>query len=299
MPKDFDDLRLLIEAALNKASQTRERLEQADDEPNRGDLYTYPETARDGIEWALIMQNHDDDRLWFAVPFDQTSLVGTWDVEVCELSDSGPGTLRCGQGIWIHTDDLPRSARSGFVSDRDIHQARVRLAAMVGDAVDIPLRHNIDDDPDYLEWMDEVAKAAERLETKFQEPVRNFKLSDFREEWSQATGIVAATSLSLAADTGGLGAGPSDVIPPLNGTVLAEQLPGVLVALKRGEEVRLLYKAAGAEDLPTVGVEIEDTEQQIGWRALSDDVHESIQAIAASECVSILVNGKHCCTLSP
>lgn len=175
MAKDLDDLKVQLDAVLEKCFRTRTRIGQSAVTPAPGDLYMFPVTAAEGIEWAVVLRHRDDPEIWFIVPYDQYPLYGTWDVATSPESDAGPGTLRCGRGIWAYAEDMVIGERSGFLEPEDVLQARLRLGVMVGgDEKLIPMRPEVDDDPDYEEWMDELARAACRLEMSLRER-RNVK----------------------------------------------------------------------------------------------------------------------------
>lgn len=297
MTRDSDDLRLQLEAAIQKLARTQKRIDQSDDCPHPGDLYAFRETAVEGIEWVAILQNREDVDLWFTVPFDQNPMVGTWDVEVSSFSDSGPGTLRCGRGIWIHAKDLVLTDRSGFLETHDVEHARARLAAMVGEDVPVTFQPHVDDDPDYQEWLDELSRAAERLQSRFRTCVSVVKLADFDTSWTSTLGVHASTPVSLAADTGGLGAGPSETVQPVVGTIVAQGLPGVLVAVQNEEGIRLMYHVANSEEPPAVQVFLHDTEHKVTWRQLSDVVLESQESFAVIATVSIDIDGRRRCVI--
>jgi hypothetical protein len=241
MVNPFDELKTEMSSAAQQLRQNEERLKSAPPVVAAGDLYAFRSTADLGIEWAVIRQHVDDPDLWFAVPFDQHYQFGTWDIVIPEFSSAGEGALRCGRGIWIHADELEMSSRSGFLEGGYVVEAVNRLAAMVQeDSVDGFQRLEVDEDSEYQEWMDEVAAAAERLETSLSDSPAVFSVSDFDTAWTSAPGIRQRPT-TLAADTGGLGAGPTQPIEPLPAAVVANDLPGVLVVVHEAAGLRLHY----------------------------------------------------------
>jgi hypothetical protein len=276
MMKEIEDLRAQIRGALEKVTRTETRIEESGETPSPGDLYAFSETARDGIEWAVILSSQSDADLWFAVPFDQNPLVGTWDVEVSEYSDAGPGTLRCGNGIWIYADNLGRRDRSGFLESRDVEAARSRLAAMVEGGKSVVSRWHVDDDPDYQAWLVDLEHAGERLERRFRE-TPTLSIANFSTDWSASLGIASERPVSLAADSNGLGAGPFEPIPKLQGTVLRRELPGVLVVVHDEDGIRLLYFAYAEESPPAVRVGQPEAGEMARWRLLYANISQSIE----------------------
>lgn len=170
MARDLEDVRAQTGAALEKCARTQARIRQSAVTPSPGDLYAFPLTAAEGIEWAVVLRHRDDPQIWAIVPYDQYPLYGTWDVAMSPESDASPGTLRCGYGIWAYAEDMVIGERSGFLEAEDVHQARLRLGVMVGaDEKLITIRPEVDDDPDYEEWSNELARAACRLEVALRE----------------------------------------------------------------------------------------------------------------------------------
>jgi len=164
--KGMAALKAEISAAVEKMERNDERMANAPEGPSTGDLYVFSATAELGIQWAIVRPHVDDAELWFMVPFDMDPFVGTWDINVPEFSDAGAGVLRCGRGIWIHTDDMRLGTRSGFLEADYVDEVKQRLAAMVHGEI-VPGTHNpeVDEDPEYQEWIGEVTAAAERLES--------------------------------------------------------------------------------------------------------------------------------------
>lgn len=283
MARDADDLRPQIDDALKKWANVEARIARASDLPAAVDVYTFADTAAEGIEWAVVLHHADDPSLWFLVPFDQNPLVGTWDVATSEHSEAGPGTLRCGRGIWVHADDVLVGERSGFLEANDIRAARLRLEAMLaGDVGRVTFRAEVDDDPDYLEWLDEVTHAAQRLEIQLQAPVPIISLADFKSDWPTAPGIQWNRPPALAADSGGLAAGPDHEIPPLPGIVISSDLPGVLVAVREPDGVRLLYHPAAGESPPTVRIKSNASPFVVVWRPVPGCGSESVAVLDPS-----------------
>jgi len=168
--RDIEDLHAQDSGAFEKWRRTERRIAADPGLPALGDIYAFPVTAEQGIEWGVVKQHSSGDPLWYIVPFDQNPLVGTWDVPVSEFSEAGPGALRCGRGIWAHADDMRIGEKSGFLEPHDVRGARLRLWVMVGgDESLIPICSDVDDDPDYEELMMELARAACRLETALRE----------------------------------------------------------------------------------------------------------------------------------
>ena len=141
--------------------------------PVRGDLYTFASTTlKIGIEWACIKRHYDDKDLWFMVPFDHNSWVGTWDIAVSEFSETGMGTLRCGGGIWLHVDDIIQGSLMRDQLDQGyVSEATERLSAMVHGLTPISPKPFVDEHPEYQDWIETINAAGDLLELTFQRDV--------------------------------------------------------------------------------------------------------------------------------
>ena len=287
----FDEMKSEITTAASELRRNEERLASSSDEITAGQLFLFDTGADEGIEWATVKQHVDDAQLWFAVPFDQHYQVGTWDVFVAEYSDAGEGALRCGAGIWIHSDDFARGARTGFLEDGYVDKACARLAVMVqSNSVDSGHRPGVDEDPEYQEWMDVVLATGERLSESMADSAtpeqETIPMPGSSTAWATAPGI-HQPPVSLAASENGLGAGPATVPEPLPGSVIADNLPGTLVAVKESTGLRLQYHVADDQDLHA-----EVNGAAVDWTASLQRVRQSRDVYPVSESLVIRVNGR-------
>ncbi len=295
MVRDPQDFRARTRGALEKFKTTEAKIAERGPSPAVGDLYVFSATAELGVEWAIVTQHVDDASLWFIVPFDQNSMAGTWDVVVTESSEGGPGTLRCGRGIWIQAEDLAIASRSGFLESWYIEKAKSRLAAMVAaDCDDQFSQPEVDDDPDYQEWLDEVTAAAERLESQLREEPEVISVAAFGTNWAETLrpkSYQASDSPMLVAESSGLGSLPEQKFNPSPGYLMAERLPGKLVAVHDGAVVRLHYYPAGIEIAPEMKTSSEGVVKPVVWRVLPDGVAESAEGFSANRIVVHLPSG--------
>lgn len=287
MVRDEVDIRARLQAALRKWQAVQERQQACDQlAAAAGDVYVFPATAAAGIEWVCVLPHVDDDQLWFMIPLDQHPLAGTWDIAVPESSDAGPGTLRCGRGIWVHAADLTGVVRSGFLESAYVNAARQRIAAMVSDSEEVQsVRAEVDDDPDYEDWLAEVTAAAEALEMLLRaETPAVIRVSQFTSDWQSAPPLrTAARSAHLTADPAGLSAAPEEPLPALPGMVLAAEVPGVLAAVQYDNGLRFLYFPAAGEVPPLLEVRDADGWRLMSWRVLPDGVHETTADVSGAE----------------
>ena len=300
MPKDIDDIRAQVADSLRKAETSEAWAASNDGPPAVGDLYTFPTTASLGVEWVAVVENVDDANLLFVVPFDSNPMVGTWDVAVSEFEAAGEGALRCGRGFWLHTNGFSSGKRGCRVEQATIEAARNTLDQMVGGSSVADPRFDVDDDPDYQEWISKVSAAAESLEAHLKHETSNQDTPDvvsilqFNQRWATQPGIREAQTRSLAADSDGLGAGPSEDLGVAPGYVLAESLPGVLVALLESQGIRLHYHPAGSEAAPAIVA----SGETMAWRTLPDGVRESAQLFPLGCDVEVELPGGRIVTMS-
>ena len=300
MTRDVNDIRAQVDAARQHIAGATAWAAEASGPAKVGELYTFAATASLGVEWLAVLQNVDDEGLLYLVPFDQNSMVGTWDVSVSEFSTSGEGTLRCGRGFWLHVDDFASAKRSALIEPAIVDAARAKLDQMVtGDRV-AESGFEIDDDPDYRQWIDEISAAADQLEAQLKRPAETGQSPDiisimqFDRGWVSEPGIRSRQVRPLAADSDGLVAGPSEEagVPP--GRVLATGMPGTLVVMLESMGLRLHYHPSDREDGPSVGVD----GVAVQWRTLPDGIIESLQLISLGQSVSVELPAGDIVTLS-
>ena len=122
-----------------------------------GTIFTHIGSADEGIEWVVGLKHLDNSDIFYIVPLDMNSFIGTWDIE------SRCGSIRCSHGEWIGTKvfeywlKTDRIQISGQVEEGIIFQIALRMAAMVG-AGECEYKEEVDLDPDYQEHMEIVAK---------------------------------------------------------------------------------------------------------------------------------------------
>ena len=123
-----------------------------------GDLFNFKLPKVVPVNFCSTFTHPDDKQLWYVVPCDDFSLVGTKDVVLPE-SDGG-SRLRCAMGTWVHEDDFCDSVRVGHLKADYVSQVRERLARMLEDDLpDVQYLRDNDNHPDYREWMQELGEA--------------------------------------------------------------------------------------------------------------------------------------------
>ena len=119
-----------------------------------GDYFVLPSPKDVAVEWMVVRFHPDDSDLVLVVPCDDFFLIGTPDVKI------GGKTFRCGQNHWLPRTIL--TEQCGTFPDGVVKQVRNKLAQIARGN----FKHSrpIDDfDPEYEQWIDDVAKTREML----------------------------------------------------------------------------------------------------------------------------------------
>lgn len=144
----------------------------AEKPPEPGDVFVLDRTSDFDVEWAIIARDLADEQRLFIVPADGCSLVGSTDVEISEVAPFGPLVLRCRFGRWLDARHFDPGFRVGFLDPDDVARARHKCTeveeaggtaaggtAAGATAASVP--HEIDDDPEYLDWVEDVLLPAQ------------------------------------------------------------------------------------------------------------------------------------------
>jgi len=163
--------RNLLEEALRKYRSNAPQVANYAKKVCLGDLYFFVDPATTGIpvQFCVVLQHKDDSDLWFVVPGDQMHLIGTCDVEIPKFVEFGPMNFRCGNGLWVHTDDFNFEHRTGRMGLTVIEQCQDVLSRMVtGDLTEVEFIIENETHPDYVDWMKELQQAVGQLEENLQ-----------------------------------------------------------------------------------------------------------------------------------
>lgn len=135
---------------------------QGEKPPEPGDVFVLDRTADYDVEWAVIAQDPADARRLLTVPADGCSLVGSTDVEVSEAAPVGPLVLRCRFGRWLNVDHFDPGSRVGVLDPDDIARARHKCSEVEDGAIKAAVvTLEIDDNPEYLDWVEDVLLPAQ------------------------------------------------------------------------------------------------------------------------------------------
>ena len=129
-----------------------------DRRPEPGDLVLFPETRGFPVEWAVLGPVPGRPELVLVVPADTHLKVGTADVEVPEDSPLAPLVLRCAFGVQLGEARLATAHRTGdALAPEDVSAVRrVWEARERGESVGSLLTQEVDADPDYQDWIEDV-----------------------------------------------------------------------------------------------------------------------------------------------
>ncbi len=207
-----DATKLFEQAEANRREARQSRAIESGKLYDFSDVLGEPEIENElPINWMAVMQNKDDLKLWFAIPADTNTLVGSGDVEIPSSAACGVLVLRCGQGLWIHEDDFELGRPTGLVPDFYVDDVRDRLATIVDGSTMLSAHAAlVEGDPEYEMWISQLSAMSETLEGVFRtEPQVISIASDFADAEA-----VSEPVLALAADTSLPDQTDSPAMPP-------------------------------------------------------------------------------------
>lgn len=128
--------------------------------PTPGGVYILEDTAEHSVEWIVVAHDPADAERFLVVPADGNFLVGSEDLE---LEDTVLGTVvaRCRWGIWVDAEFFDPGLRAAVLGTEDV--ARIRRKWLdVGDGrtTGSILAQEVDADPAYTEWIEDVVAPA-------------------------------------------------------------------------------------------------------------------------------------------
>ena len=126
--------------------------------PEPGEIFVLPETAELPVEWALLEAR---PKAFLAIPADTQPLAGSRDFALGPHVLSGPLTLRCGHPVEIAAARLRPELRTGLLDPHSLAAVRSLQTALArGTASDDPMGEEVDRDPEYRDWVEEVLDPA-------------------------------------------------------------------------------------------------------------------------------------------
>ena len=160
-----------VAALLQKANDALERQEQIlaqQRPPACGDVYAHPVDSEHRVLWALLVEHPEEDGLFLVVPADDNALVGGLDVGTSADTLFGRHTLRCAHQLWIPARRLSELRRIGELPPSTLDAARRKLSELLEGPPDdekTMASASVDEDPEYADWMSELASLCAQLRT--------------------------------------------------------------------------------------------------------------------------------------
>jgi hypothetical protein len=136
-----------------------------DEPPAPGDLYVLALPIGAAVEWLVVAETAGPEggRL-LLIPGDTNPLLGSADVEVPAGEPGGALYLRCRHGLWVAAGVLAGAKRSGRVAAARVERARRTWKAAEEGSLRVGASAaEVDADPEYQDWADEVAAARAAL----------------------------------------------------------------------------------------------------------------------------------------
>lgn len=192
-PSPADDLRAVLERELE---QRRGR------GPEPGEIFVLPETAELPVEWALLEARR---KSFLAIPVDTQPLAGSRDFALGPHVLSGPLSLRCGHAVEIATTRLRPELRTGLLDLHSLAAVRSLQAALAnGTAAKDPMGEEVDRDPEYRDWVEEVLDPARAVMAGLGEGGKDsasagagvVKLGDWRERQAESASRQGGTGVA-------------------------------------------------------------------------------------------------------
>ncbi len=131
--------------------------------PAPGDLYVLTASSEHPVEWAVLEGQPEGGGRVLAVPADGNVLAGSADVAVPASAPCGPLTLRCRFAGWLDAGLFAGQPRIGRLDPGEVERAHRRWSEIgEGIAAGSLLEREVDEDPEYQDWLDEVVAPAWR-----------------------------------------------------------------------------------------------------------------------------------------
>jgi hypothetical protein len=147
----------IAEAAENLARQPAQAVGR--DTPAPGDLYVFDAGEDVGLEWLVVRSHPDDPGLLLLAPADDFPRIGTPDVALPLELVGRPLSVRCGETDWFPASFCAPRLRVGAVPEHALGLVCQRLADLARGRAIPTADAAIDLDPEYEEWIGEVARA--------------------------------------------------------------------------------------------------------------------------------------------
>lgn len=163
-PKKTPELVAESVQALERYEQKQEALAgESARQPAPGDVYVLEPTRDFNLEWVVVANDPADSDRFLAVPADGNFLAGSADLELGDDSAVGALRLRCRFGTWIDATLLKPELRVGVLGSDEVSRARQKWIDLGDGVLTAPvLMREVDDDPEYKDWVEDVLIPARR-----------------------------------------------------------------------------------------------------------------------------------------
>ncbi|HVA49612.1 MAG TPA: hypothetical protein VNH11_24820 [Pirellulales bacterium] len=157
-------LRQAIVEAAARLEATAQEPARASGGPAPGDLYVFETPVEAAIEWLVVRFHVDDPAIVLLAPADDLPLAGQCDVGLWPEFLDRPLTVRCGESAWLPATMCADYLRVGMVPEEAAAEVRRVIAGLArGNMPNDPVRECAEADPEYMAWLDEVARARQAL----------------------------------------------------------------------------------------------------------------------------------------
>lgn len=215
-----------------------------------GDSFLFTESIEMPVRWIAILTHKHDPNLWYFVVADEFPMVGMSDIELPESDPMSPLILRCGIGLWVHTDDIEMDRYVGCLNEEWVVEARIRLSEMVRGTVPFTAHGRIAEDDDELaEWLQELYGVAAKIECRIQARPSVLQSPTFDKTWVDHV-IVADNRDSIIYSFAADAMGSQSITEPPAGFVLSTKQQGTIVIQQKANELDLVFIPAHKDDSP-------------------------------------------------
>ncbi len=215
-----------------------------------GDSFLFTESVDLPVRWIAIITHKRDPALWYFIAADEFPSVGMSDIELPESDPMSPLILRCGIGLWVHTEDIEMDRYVGSLSQDWVTESRIRLSEMVQGTVPITEHGtSVEDDEGFAQWLRELDGVAAKIEQRIQVRPTVLRAPTFDRTWFDQVSLARTRDRfadSLAADP----VGPQFIGEPPLGVVVSTKQSGTIVIQQSDGELDLVFVPSQKDAAP-------------------------------------------------
>lgn len=129
--------------------------------PRAGDVYLLHENVDSPVEWVVLEQDPAAAGRWIVVPADTNPMAGSSDLCLSADASAGPMTLRLRFAVSVAAGTLDPAMLKGVLESESMNLVReMRERATGVQARATTRQREVDLDPDYEDWIQEVVEPA-------------------------------------------------------------------------------------------------------------------------------------------